>query len=1253
MFQRFLIVFLALAVSGPFLRGTEMPPGWRELLDNRFADATAVFQQRVDQDGRDTMSMLGLMWIAEAHTRHAQAAMWLKRTLEASADPYTTLNASLGTVRLFSGVTRISSPLTATLRTLVDKPDATGVAAAAAIGRLADANVASARLGDARSLTARLGAILTWRLVGPFNNISGSGHERAFEPERADNPSASYEGDSDALIKWIEPSAYRPDAWVDFARYYPTVSATFYAVTYVNVPKSQRVQLRLGTSGAFKLLVNGSTVHESANEHNNDIDTYRVNVTLGSGWNRIMVKCSASEIERCNFLLRITDDSGRPIPLRASTEAHSVSAEKPDPEVLSNPFVEVLQERIKADPQGIHHRLLLAETHLRNDEADLAYEVLLEALRIAPRSVIVLTALAEAYTRAGRATEAESTAERIMTLAPKLPSVLVRLFYRAMTEERLDDADGIVEQLRMDIPGSVTLYDIEIAYSQKRKRLQDVHRLQVEAFEAFPDVYRYALANATLAMKTPRRYDAALDVALRHLDASYTESALTLVASLHYDKGDIAQWRSWYERVFEIDPASPGYRARMSDVYVQRKDFDNALAQVRKAIEIAPTVSSLWYRAGLYARTIGDAGAAEASFTRALELDRANFDAREALRELAGAPSPWTVMRPPNIDSAIAVSPGPADFPTDDVVVVLDDTRRIVYDGSRSEELSDLVMRVLTVRGIDQLKESTVPYKGDGGFAVEKAVVVKADGREIAADRNGYDLVFKSLEVGDHVWIRYRAREFRRGKLSKHFWVSTQFNTWYPVMSARYSLIAPKGHAFQWRAQNLDIKPAKSSTPLGEMFVWEVGPRAGIEPEEGMPSLMEVGEWVHITSVPSWETIVDWYYDVARTRTRTSYETRTLMDSLAPRNTGMSNQAIIEAVYRYVTAQIRYSYVPFRQSGYVPQKARDVITSRIGDCKDVASLCIALLAERGISAWHVLVQTNTSPLQPNLLPSVFPFDHAIAMVETERGRMFMDLTAEDMPLGSVPFADVDALALVIKPGESAPFRLSRDFFLPNVLRVVTNVTLNADLSANVEQSITNAGARSQSYRSWFKSKQDREVNKQLLEMLASEYPDVDLEEYKIEGVDNLAYSLTYTMRFTVPDFLIEAATSRIFRIPWNTDVGPDDALSYDTRRYAYDFFNRRDSVFETITITLPPGFEAVGIVPQFLARHDVASCTVTTTTSGNVLTISRRMVYNRSYVEPAEYTSYKSFYNSIVRHDRRHILLQPSAAGKGQRGRKR
>jgi len=1227
--------------------------GWDDLLNNRFKAAEVVFARQLNANPRDTMALLGMMWLTDVYMKPTESATWLQRVVESVNDPYTVLNASMSSSRLIRGLSNQSSGLRGVMQGVIERPDPTGILSAAATARLADQTLVEGRVGASVAMHKQVGAILKWRMVGPFENISASGHDRTFPPELEDNPVGVYDGLSDTRIRWHEPSVYRPDGWVDFSRYYPTVNAVFYAVTYVHSSEMQRVQMRIGTSGSFKLFVNGSVVHESRDEHNNDVDTYRSEVTLGEGWNRVLVKCAASDIDRCNFLLRITDESGRPRNLETSTEVKTTSSTPPQPRVLENPFVTELQARIKGEPLAIHHRLMLAEMFLRNDEAALAFEVLQGALQLAPNSAVVLNALSEAYQRAGRETEVESTAERIAVAAPMLPGVQLRLFWRAINEDRMDDAEQALEKVVALLPGSVNSFDAQIAFARRKNRLSDVHRLQVEAFSQHPSSLIYMRDNVNLALQTAMRHDAAIAVVERHLESYYTSSGLRTLANIYRDAGRMSEWESTYSRMLETDPASPGFYVQMCDVFAQRKQFDRALEMVLRSIDVAPSVSTLWYRAGVYRQVLADNTSAENSFARALELDPANFDAREALRDITRTPSPWSIMKAPNIESAIATAPTSVDFPNDDVVVLLDDTRRIVYDGSRSEEMSDLLMRVLTVRGIDALKEMEVPYGGDGGFIVEKAVVVKPDGREIQADKDSRSrqLVFKSLEVGDVVWIRYKAREYRSGKLSKHFWTSKSFNSLYPALSVSLSLIVPKGHAFQWKPQNLDIQPKRETTPLGELYVWGLESRPAIEPEEGMPGLEEIGEWVHITSIPDWSNIVDWYFDIARTKARSSYETRTLMDSLCPRSEGLTELQIIERVYTYITSQIRYSSVPFRQSGHIPQKSRDVLVTRIGDCKDVASLCIAMLAERDISAWHVLVQTNTSPLQPEPLPSIMSFDHAIAMVDTRSGRMFLDLTAEHVPLGSVPFGDVDAFALVIKPGEKTPFRMSREFFHPNVLRVTTNVSLDADLSARIEQTVTNTGARTRRYRSWLVNKPEREVRKQFLELLASDYPDVNLNDYSITGIDTLSNNVTYTLQFTVPDYVIEAASARIFRVPWFSDAEPDDALSYNQRTYAYDFFNYRDSVIETIIIQLPSNLEPVGVAPLFSANHSVASCTVATNVANNTMLIKRSMVYNRSYVEPSEYIGYKSFYNSIVRHDRRYILLQPGA--KGQRGRKR
>lgn len=1215
--------------------------GWSLLLSNRFDDAERTFRRSLANDPKDARSALGLSMTYEAQRKSADAHRWLLTAIRGSSDPYTLLNASQLSERLRVGL-RTGSDLMAVYRDVTSKPDPLGIQKAVAYTALADGEEQRGEAQGSRKWHDMNAPIRSWRLIGPFENISASGYERVFPPEKEDSPEATYEGVSGARIRWHEPSVTRNDGWIDMARYFPSTQSVFYAVTYVESSKEQRVHIRLGTSGAFKLWLNDQLVDETFEEHNNDLDTYISEVTLAKGWNKVLVKLASSEIPRCNFLLRITDANGQALELPAQTEPKPVPSVRIQSVIQANPFVSVLKDRIRTFPNQPEHRLLLAETYLRNDQAALAEEVLLEALEAHPRSYIVLDLLAEAYSRSNRSTEAESTVDLMEQLAPELPSILVRKLSRFLDQDRTDDAEELLQQLGERLPESEMWFDAALAIAKRKNRLQDINELTVRAFELHPDNVGYTSANVVMALRGPKRIPGAIAIVNRHLETIVTESGIMMLANLYKEDGNLDEWNRQYDRLLAINPAAPGYFVQRSETYAGLKDFPSAIAEIRKALDIAPTVSSLWMRAGTLYQALFDKAGADASFKRALEADPANFEAREALRDLNGQPSPWSLLPSAPVDSVISMAPSPADFPDDDAVVLLDDVRRIVYDGSRSEVLADIVLKILTVEGIDRFKEWYIPYDGDGSVLLEKAVVLKANGREIQADRSGRELVFKSLEPGDIIHVRYRAREYRYGTLHRHFWADYSFDAYLPTLFTRVSLIVPPHQPFQWKALNATIAPTTSTTALGTMYTWQTANMPAIEVEDGMPGYGEIGKQVLISSIPDWGILSEWYYDIARPKTRSTYEIRKLMDSLAPRSAALSEQIIIERVYKYITSEVRYSSVPFRQSGIIPQKARDVFATRIGDCKDVATLCISMLQERGIAAWHVLVRTNTSPLQPELLPSVTLFDHAIVAVETARGRLFLDLTADDMPIGSIPFADVDAFCLLIKPGEKAPFRLTRELFKPNNVVAKTTVEIRPDNSARIVQQLTHTGARSQMFRSRFRNQSEKERQKSMLESLSSDFPDVTLDRLTITGIDTLSDAVSYTMEFTVPDFLIEAADARIFRIPWYWPFEPNEALSYEQRKHPYDFFNYRDTIIETVAITMPDGFNPQGLAPTFSASHDVASSTITSSVAGSSLNLKRQSVFNRSWVDTKEYQSYKTFYNSVVKHDRRYVLLMPS-----------
>lgn len=1228
-------------LATPLFASENTEQGWLELLKNNETEAIRLFNTAIEEDAEDGRAYLGLSYAYDMLLDDSSAWVAFRKALEVMPNPYPYIYAAQFTRRFSSNMYKTSSGAERVIRHVLDEPDTLGILKAMAYEVLGNIEERAGRVNDAKKLYSNLGAIFKWKLIGPFHNISGSGHDKTFPPRNEDRPDAVYKGSDGRNVSWFAPPNTRIDGWQDFARHFPAVYGVFFAQTYVHSPTTQRVQLRLGTSGAYRLFVNNQLASETINEHNNDVDTYITEVTLHEGWNRILVKCDNSKLDRCNFLLRLTDANGNPFEgLETSLDAKPFSNESINPTLIANPFIRFLEGQLEQYPDRLENAFLLVEAHLRNDEVDEAEVVIRRVLKKHPDCIAAMMLAIEAYQRSERTDEIIATVERITSLRPDLPLSLSYSFLRATSTEQLDSATNILARIKEKLPGTIDYYDAAISLARMKNEADKVVALQAEAFERFPANVGYASAAAYLSAKTERGYDGALAIVERHLASNYSESGLLLKASIQEESKRYDEWLTTYQQLFELSPAAPGYHSRMADSYAARKQWKNALDAIQLALADAPSVTWMLYRAGVFKRTLADTIGAAIAFQKAIDCEPANFDAREALRELRNVPSPFSLMTRNNIDSMVRSAPNLSALPDEKAVVLLSDAQRVVYDGSRCELRYEYLIRVLSTQGIDQYKELTLPGGGNSSLVVEKATVIKPSGREVPADRNGSHAVFKGLEVGDFVYMRTRIQVSSRGSLSGYFMDEFWADDYVPVKVARYSLLVPSNENFFWTFINGEVNHTVTSTPQGDLHVWELRDLPPIKPEDDMPNYDVIARGLQLSSIPRWSEIVNWYYDIARTKTRTSLDVHEKMDELFPKGTNYSDSAIVAGVYKYITNDIRYSSVPFRQSGIVPQEARDVLVSRIGDCKDVATLCISMLAERNIKAYHVLVKTNTAVTAIDPLPSI-DFDHAIVMAVVNGKNLFMDLTADNVPLGSVPFADLGAFSLLIREGESAPFHLDKNFFTPNNLTVTTAITLNSDLSARITQQFTHTGARTQFYRSSWKDANKADLERWLVEGLSADLPDVKLADYSITNLDTLLPTLQYTLVYDVPDYTMEASNLLLVRLPWYAPYEPASALSYKERKYPYEYANYLDTLFEVMTLTLPSGYEPYGLTSSESFTNPISSVERTVRNNNGMLGITRKAVYKKNLVPTEAYQEYKTFHNDVARSDRQSLLLLP------------
>ena len=125
----------------------------------------------------------------------------------------------------------------------------------------------------------------------------------------------------------------------------------------------------------------------------------------------------------------------------------------------------------------------------------------------------------------------------------------------------------------------------------------------------------------------------------------------------------------------------------------------------------------------------------------------------------------------------------------------------------------------------------------------------------------------------------------------------------------------------------------------------------------------------------------------------------------------------VRAVHDFVVRSTRYVGLELGIHGYKPYNVTQVLARRFGDCKDKASLMVAMLREVGVNAELTLLRTRRGGRVDARPASLAIFDHAIVYVPVlDR---YFDGTAEFSGGDELPAEDQGVPALRVQPRGSA------------------------------------------------------------------------------------------------------------------------------------------------------------------------------------------------------------------------------------------
>lgn len=394
-------------------------------------------------------------------------------------------------------------------------------------------------------------------------------------------------------------------------------------------------------------------------------------------------------------------------------------------------------------------------------------------------------------------------------------------------------------------------------------------------------------------------------------------------------------------------------------------------------------------------------------------------------------------------DTLYRLAVKPADYPDEDAVTILDDGVVVINADGTDSRTYRTIVQVLTQDAVEGLAERTFSYDGTRQrLRLNWARVIGADGRVISAKPERDQESAAPVSESSPVYTDQKIRRLTMGGVVPGVMVDVSFtienvkplipgdflgswsvHTGQPVRRSRYVVEVPASLQPRIREQNLTFRRGERRVGGAVVYDWTTAEVPKVEPEPFMADSNGVYMSILLGGNTSWAQIARWYHGLEEGRYALTPEiearvaevvkdARTLDDSL-------------RAVHRWVAQDFRYVSLSLGIGGYQPRLPAAVLQTQYGDCKDKATLFVAVARRMGVKAYPVLLSSGGNVNRA--FPSIEQFDHMIAAVERPGGGYtFLDLTSELTPYGSVVPSYQGEFGLVVHPdgrGEEITFPL--------------------------------------------------------------------------------------------------------------------------------------------------------------------------------------------------------------------------------------
>lgn len=1224
----------------------DIEKAWGLFNSNKLKEARAQFIVCQANPSEKAEASLGLALTSEMENNAQDAFTHIKNYVASHENPYPALLALWNTAGVTKSTGKLEKERLAFVEQIAKNPNIDGMMKAKANDAIMSHYLNTNNFEEGRKISKLIGAVDKWSLVGEFENISASGFNKNFGALEHPEFDHKFKNKFGAEVSWFQYDRLRNDLWLDFEYIFNINESIIYAQTYCESPNQREVQLRLGTSGSYKIWLNDKLISQTEEERNNDFDTYNSKVTLNKGFNRILIQIGESELDNSNLLLRITDDNGyafKDLSFQSMPKEYTKDKSTINTEIAPIFAEKYFLESLAKNKNSFSSQILLTNMYLRNQKTFEARKLIQSIEKDFPNSLYVLYLKELAFSQDKNFSGISEILKKMKEIDSNSLFALQLEYSEQYDKENYERAEVLADKIDQLFPMDEESFQRKINLAYQNKQIEKYQSHIQDGYKKYPDNAYFVSLMYDVEKNKNKNKKAANKLLEKYLKSNVS---INFTKTLSFDKmenGDFQGGLKMYSELVKNYPYAVGFMSTLANINFEVKNYPLAENWIKQAQNMAPYLSGIYSTLGKIYRESKKENLAIQSFEKAIYYYPRDYTSREQLHKLEGKKPVFEYFAEPNYTDLSKLKISETDFPDDNSYILHREAQVVVYKGGVSEEKHFIMTKTLNKAGVDIWKEYEIDYYGNQNLKIEDAYIIKKNGSKVDAETNQNNVVYRNLEEGDAICLTYKIYNFYSGKLAENYWDKFVFTSTIPTHNVKYSLLVDKGLDFKWKVSNSGMQPEVKEIDGYKLYVWQTNNQKALKPEKYMPAFCDIGEVLYISTFPNWEFIAKWYEDLALTKTKPDYEVKEIVKEIFKDKSNLNAKQKVHIIYNYIVKNIRYSSISFRQSGLIPQKPADVINTKIGDCKDVSSLFVAMCRELNIDANLVLVSTRDNGDNPMPLPTI-DFNHCIAQVTLDGIPNFVELTTDLYPFSTYNTNLLKANILEINNNKKTVEILNPANKKPNV-RVRNTVISFKDNKMFLERKVIKTGADGGDMRSSYRDIGQEARNKELKESLSSEYSNLKLENFifdenlKTTG-DTLSYSYTYSV--STNSVFQELADFNVMKLIWGDEVVQLDFISEDVRKYPIEIYYNLDldSIQETITMTLPTGKTLVQVPPNVLLKTDFAQYSVVFTLTGNVLSATRKMVSKKDIIPASQFNETKEFFEKVIKSDKTQLAFK-------------